>query len=58
MNGLIITPLNWRMTSNEIDFCISNSEAKCVIYQQESLVAVKNTTKSNKLINRIVGDKY
>ena len=26
MNGLIITPLNWRMTSNEIDFCISNSD--------------------------------
>ena len=58
MNGLIITPLNWRMTSNEIDFCISNSEAKCVIYQQESFVAVKNTTKSNKLINIFVGKNF
>src|SRR3981189_253780 len=30
--GVVITPLNWRFTSNELDFCLADAAAKAVIY--------------------------
>jgi len=38
--GIIITPLNWRGTGEEIDFCIENAEAKAIFYQDVSAPAV------------------
>ena len=29
--GIIITPLNWRATGEEIDFCIDNAEARAIV---------------------------
>jgi 2-furoate---CoA ligase len=31
--GIIITPLNWRSSTDELDYCIANAEAKAVIYE-------------------------
>jgi 2-furoate---CoA ligase len=31
--GVIITPVNWRATADELDFLIDNAEAKAVIYE-------------------------
>ena len=41
LNNLIVVPLNWRMKSEEIDFCISNSEASCIFFQEESMDGVE-----------------
>src|SRR5215813_3265765 len=30
--GIIITPVNWRATADELDFFIENAEAKAVLY--------------------------
>src|SRR5262249_31970323 len=30
--GIIITPVNWRATAEELDFFIENAEAKAVLY--------------------------
>jgi 2-furoate---CoA ligase len=30
--GIIITPVNWRATADELDFLIENAEAKAVVY--------------------------
>src|SRR5215831_10398298 len=30
--GIIITPVNWRATADELDFLIENAEAKAVLY--------------------------
>ncbi len=31
--GIIITPLNWRSTADELDYCIDNAEAKALVYE-------------------------
>jgi 2-furoate---CoA ligase len=31
--GVIVTPVNWRATADELDFLIENAEAKAVIYE-------------------------
>ena len=53
--GLTIVPLNWRMKSQEIDFCILDSDAKCIIYQEESNNSVENSVTSQNLIKIFVG---
>jgi len=55
ITGLTIVPLNWRMKSEEIDFCISDSDARCIIYQEESYLSVKNSITCQNLINIFVG---
>jgi 2-furoate---CoA ligase len=39
--GIIITPLNWRSTSDELDYCLENAEARALIYEAVSADAVK-----------------
>ena len=31
--GIVITPINWRAKSDELDFCIQNSESKAIVYE-------------------------
>src|SRR6266478_7572502 len=38
--GIVITPVNWRAKSDELDFCIENSESRAVIYEGVSAEAV------------------
>jgi 2-furoate---CoA ligase len=38
--GIVITPVNWRAKDDELDFCIENSEARAVVYQDVSAQAV------------------
>jgi 2-furoate---CoA ligase len=38
--GVIVTPLNWRSTSDELDFCLDNAEAKAVVYEDVAGAAV------------------
>src|SRR5215813_7260353 len=40
LSGIIITPLNWRSTADELDFCLDNAEAKAVVYEAVSAEAV------------------
>jgi 2-furoate---CoA ligase len=48
--GLIITPVNWRVTADELDFCIENSESRALIYQDVSEGAVAASTRASSLI--------
>ena len=52
--GIVITPINWRAKDDELDFCIENSEARAVVYQDVSAEAVKNSRRAAALprINR------
>src|SRR3984893_8125602 len=34
--GIIITPLNWRSTADELDFCLTDADAKAIVYQDVS----------------------
>ncbi len=48
--GLIITPVNWRVSADELDFCIENSESRALIYQDVSERAVAATTRASNLL--------
>ena len=39
--GIVITPINWRAKADEIDYCLENSEAKTIIFEDVSADAVR-----------------
>ena len=39
--GVVITPLNWRSSAGELDFCLEDSEAKAIVYEEVSAEAVR-----------------
>jgi 2-furoate---CoA ligase len=54
--GIVITPVNWRSTATEIDFYVENAEAKAIVYEDASAVAVTASASAQKL-PRIALDK-
>jgi 2-furoate---CoA ligase len=53
--GIVITPVNWRAKTDELDFCIENSEACAVIYQDVSAPAVEKSQRAAALVRICVG---
>jgi 2-furoate---CoA ligase len=47
--GVIITPVNWRSTASEIDFYLEDAEARAVVYEDASAVAVTGSALAQKL---------
>ena len=47
--GIVITPINWRAKDDELDFCIENSEARAVVYQDVSAQAVAGSKRAASL---------
>lgn len=39
-NGLIMTPMNWRAKPDEIAFCLTDSDARLLVYEDVSAAAV------------------
>jgi 2-furoate---CoA ligase len=48
--GLIITPINWRVKADELDFCIENSESRALVCQDVSEEAVADSTRVSGLM--------
>ena len=48
--GIIITPINWRIKADELDFCIENSECRALVYQDVSKDAVAASKLASSLI--------
>jgi 2-furoate---CoA ligase len=55
--GIIVTPVNWRITANELDFCIEDSESRALIYQDVSEGALEASTRASNLIIMRAGSK-
>jgi 2-furoate---CoA ligase len=53
--GIVITPVNWRAKDDELDFCIENSEARAVVYQDVSAQAVAQSKHAPNLPRIAVG---
>ncbi|MDF0584085.1 MULTISPECIES: AMP-binding protein [Bradyrhizobium] len=47
--GIVITPINWRAKADELDFCIENSEASALFYQDVSAEAVRQSSRAGQL---------
>ena len=41
--GLIITPLNWRASADDLDFCLADADAKVVVYEDVSAPALRTS---------------
>jgi 2-furoate---CoA ligase len=55
--GIVITPINWRAKEDELDFCIEDSGARAVIYQDVSAQAVEKSKCAQALPRISVGRK-
>ena len=53
--GLVITPINWRAKADEIDFYLSDSQAKGIVYQDVSEEAVEKSSAAHGLCRISVG---
>lgn len=53
--GVIVTPINWRAKSDELDFCIENAGARAVVYQDVSADAVAGSHMAQALPRIAVG---
>ena len=54
--GIVITPINWRVKSDELDFCIENSESKALVYESVSADAVAGARFAHNLRRVVVGE--
>ena len=47
--GVIVTPVNWRSTANELDFFLQDAEAKAVVYEEASTTAIAGSELAQRL---------
>src|SRR5246500_1897541 len=45
--GIIVTPLNWRSTADELDYLLADAEAKAVVYEPVSAQAVAGSKEAH-----------
>jgi 2-furoate---CoA ligase len=48
--GIVITPINWRSKADEIDFCVENSEAKAIVFEDVSAAAARESAEAQSRI--------
>src|SRR3954470_13346133 len=53
--GIVITPINWRAKTDELDYCIENAEACAVFYQDASADAVRGSAHARGLRQVAIG---
>ena len=53
--GFIITPLNWRSTADELDYCLDNSDARLGVFEEASAAAVGASAVAARLPRMTVG---
>jgi 2-furoate---CoA ligase len=44
--GVVVTPLNWRSTADELDFCAADAEANAIVYEEVSAAAVRSSARA------------
>src|SRR6516165_2332229 len=47
--GVIITPVNWRSTADELDFFVQDADAKAVVYEETSATALGGSQRAQRL---------
>ena len=54
--GIIVTPLNWRFSSDELDYCLEDAEAKSVVFEDASADAVDGAGNATGIPRLALGD--
>ena len=53
--GVIVTPLNWRAKSDEVDYCATDAQVKAVVCEPVSAAAVAGSAVASRLTRIAVG---
>jgi 2-furoate---CoA ligase len=53
--GVTVTPLNWRVKPDELDYCLADAEARAVVFQDVSQEAVAESDLAGRLPRIAVG---
>jgi 2-furoate---CoA ligase len=53
--GIIVTPLNWRMKAEELDYCLTDAEARAVVFEETSAAAIGGSNRAHRLPRIAVG---
>ncbi len=54
--GIILTPLNWRVKSGELDFCLGDADAALLLYEGVAAEAVARSARARQLPRVRVGE--
>ncbi|MBT3172340.1 MAG: AMP-binding protein, partial [Rhodospirillaceae bacterium] len=49
LTGLVVTPLNWRVSADELDYFIANADARAVLFEEVSAPAVNGAASTAQL---------
>ncbi|MBX8828044.1 AMP-binding protein, partial [Ochrobactrum sp. SFR4] len=49
--GIIVTPLNWRAKTDEIDYAVTDAHAKAIFYEDATAEAVLSSVEAGKIPN-------
>jgi len=47
--GIIVTPLNWRVKAEELDYCLADADARAVVFEEVSATAVAGSNVAQQL---------
>ena len=54
--GVVITPLNWRATSDELDYVLGDAEARALVYEAVAAPAVSGAARAADISKVVVGE--
>ena len=54
---LIVTPLNWRFTSDELDYCLTDANARAVVFEAASAAALAGSECAQLIIQIALDDQ-
>src|SRR5499433_3841674 len=54
--GIIVTPLNWRCSAHDLDFCVDDADAKAIIYEDVCAAAVHSSDQARARPRIAVGE--
>lgn len=54
--GVIVTPLNWRAKAEEVEYCVTDAQAKAIVFEAVSEAAVAGSAAASRLPRIAVGD--
>ncbi len=56
LRGIVVTPLNWRVKADELDYCLKDAEAKAVVFEPASEAAVAGAGETRRMPRVAVGE--
>ena len=56
--GVIVTPLNWRCSADELDYCLENADAMAIVYEEASAQAVHASRQAKEVARIAVGRSH